>query len=571
MSKHPIRKLLGLTILYSAIIFGIFVIQFRNETVISKTFGLIRLILSETTDENNTPSLKNSFSINLGGITVYSDYNNEAHICNEEKTPLELLSWEEVSDSSFKLQFKDEIEVILSFPSAENQLPITIETSLPKNVTKIAIPYKINGSYSLSEQKNHSLFLISKTNQYELSSYQYDSQFLYFSHGEPLAQYDVYVKDKIFTFEDASELALSSVEIYNSSINKVRSAVLFKDGIPETASEVAITAYVAEMASQGKFTQAIEAVPAAAKTVAKRSFLSAPYFNTLVEMNKTLVMQMENIEYRMNYSLEQGSPSVFEFDNFSMYIQTLSNAQAIKYLSLLTQEGTSEPTLMQASGIIKLYADLYPVSKEKAEALQIPAQKALSIIEKACSVKDDIFSLAINDEEVSVLDYVKTGDALLRYGKIVGNQDICAVGRLMFNNGVSKINSSDIEIFASIYPMAARNNMFYPHLEILEETSQEPIWAWTAAQVMTMNTDLENTSTISLTFPQGDSHYVIINGIEPFKTIEIYELSFRTDHRFETYNSSGYVYDSKTKTLFLKYRHKAGTEIVKLYRPETTN
>ena len=569
MSKHPIRKLLGLTILYSAIIFGIFVIQFRNETVISKTFGLIRLILSETTDENNTSKLKNNFSVSFGGITVFSDYNNIPHICNDAQTPLELESWNQISETAFNLVFKDGTQVVFSYPSTEVLTPISIETFLPKEVTTIALPFKINGSYTLTDKKSNNLVLASKAGEYEFSIPQVDSQFLYFYNYEPIASYDIFTKEKVFTFADAKALALSSEEYYKYSVDKVKSSVLFKNEVPESASEIAITAYVAEMASQGKYSQAIESVPAAAKTVAKRSYLSAPYFNSLVEMNKTLVMQNENIAYRMNYSIEQGNPSVFEFDAFSMYIQTRSTPEAVKSLSLLTQEGTAEPTPLQASGIIKLYADLYPISKEKADVLQVPAQKALGIIEKYCSIKDDIFSFAQENLEFSSLDYAKTGDALVRYGEIIGNPDICAVGRLMFNIGVSRIDTSDIESFATIYPLAARNNKFYPHLVILEETLTEPIWTWTAAQSMSIKTDSENTSTISLDFPQGDSHYVIINGIKPFKSIEIYELFFRTDHRFETYNSSGYVYDSKTNTLFLKYRHKSGTEIVKLYR--TTN
>lgn len=567
MSKHPIRKLLGLTILYSAIIFGIFVIQFRNETVISKTFGLIRLILSETTDENNTSKLKNNFSVSFGGITVSSDYNNVAHICNEEQTPLELESWSQISETAFNLVFKDDIQVVFSYPSTEVLTPISVETFFPKDVTAIALPFKINGSYTLTEHESNSLVLASKAGEYEFSIPHNDSQFLYFYNYEPVASYDIFSKEKVFTFADAKALALSSEEYYKYSIEKVKSSVLFKNGVPETASEIAITAYIAEMSSQGKFSQAIESVPAAAKTVAKRSYLSAPYFNSLVEMNKTLVMQNENIAYRMNYSLEQGNPSVFEFDAFSMYIQTRSTPEAVKYLTLLTQDGTSEPTPLQASGIIKLYADLYPISREKADILQVPAQKALGIIEKYCSIKDDIFSFAQENIEFSSLDYAKTGDTLIRYGEIIGNPDICAVGRLMFNIGISRFDSSDVESFATIYPLAARNNKFYPHIVILEETLTEPIWAWTVAQSMTIETDQTNTSTISLDFPQGDSHYVIINGIKPFKSIEIYGLSFRTDYRFETYNSSGYVYDSKTNTLFLKYRHKAGTEIVKLYRP----
>ena len=525
------------------------------------------MILSETTDENNTSKLKNNFSVSFGGITVSSDYNNVAHICNEEQTPLELESWNQISETAFNLVFKDDIQVVFSYPSTEVLTPISVETFFPKDVTAIALPFKINGSYTLTEHESNSLVLASKAGEYEFSIPHNDSQFLYFYNYEPVASYDIFSKEKVFTFADAKALALSSEEYYKYSIEKVKSSVLFKNGVPETASEIAITAYIAEMSSQGKFSQAIESVPAAAKTVAKRSYLSAPYFNSLVEMNKTLVMQNENIAYRMNYSLEQGNPSVFEFDAFSMYIQTRSTPEAVKYLTLLTQEGTSEPTPLQASGIIKLYADLYPISREKADILQVPAQKALGIIEKYCSIKDDIFSFAQENIEFSSLDYAKTGDTLIRYGEIIGNPDICAVGRLMFNIGISRFDSSDVESFATIYPLAARNNKFYPHIVILEETLTEPIWAWTAAQSMTIETDQTNTSTISLDFPQGDSHYVIINGIKPFKSIEIYGLSFRTDYRFETYNSSGYVYDSKTNTLFLKYRHKAGTEIVKLYRP----
>ena len=80
--------------------------------------------------------------------------------------------------------------------------------------------------------------------------------------------------------------------------------------------------------------------------------------------------------------------------------------------------------------------------------------------------------------------------------------------------------------------------------------------------------DEEETITLETKFPQGATHYMILNNIEPFKSIEIYGMKFRTDPRFETYNSSGYVYNARTKTLFLKYRHKSETEIVKLIYKE---
>ena len=58
---------------------------------------------------------------------------------------------------------------------------------------------------------------------------------------------------------------------------------------------------------------------------------------------------------------------------------------------------------------------------------------------------------------------------------------------------------------------------------------------------------------------------MILNGIEPFSSIEIYEMPYRTDPRFEIYNSSGYIYNAESKTLFLKFKHKKEVETVKLY------
>ena len=62
----------------------------------------------------------------------------------------------------------------------------------------------------------------------------------------------------------------------------------------------------------------------------------------------------------------------------------------------------------------------------------------------------------------------------------------------------------------------------------------------------------------------GDTHYIIIKGVTPFNSIYIYDMAFRTDPRFESYNSSGYVYKKNTSTLLLKSRHKSEFETVRL-------
>ena len=87
-----------------------------------------------------------------------------------------------------------------------------------------------------------------------------------------------------------------------------------------------------------------------------------------------------------------------------------------------------------------------------------------------------------------------------------------------------------------------------------------------------VNIKLEKTAdeyNFDIDFPNGDTHYLIIKGIPQFNSIYIYDMAFRTDPRFETYNSSGYVYKKSTETLLLKSRHKAQNEKVKLVYRET--
>lgn len=61
----------------------------------------------------------------------------------------------------------------------------------------------------------------------------------------------------------------------------------------------------------------------------------------------------------------------------------------------------------------------------------------------------------------------------------------------------------------------------------------------------------------------------MLNGIPNFHgKIEIQSQMFRTDPRFETYNSSGYVYQNSSRSLFIKSRHKSKMELIRLFYDE---
>jgi len=115
------------------------------------------------------------------------------------------------------------------------------------------------------------------------------------------------------------------------------------------------------------------------------------------------------------------------------------------------------------------------------------------------------------------------------------------------------------------YPLLVTGNTWYPHTVSLASQAGPGVWAWTSARSLQVTKPSADSMRITASFPQGDTHYMVIRGIKPFRRIQIYGMDFRTDPRFESYNSSGYRYDAETGTLFLKMRHKAEYEDVMIW------
>lgn len=227
-----------------------------------------------------------------------------------------------------------------------------------------------------------------------------------------------------------------------------------------------------------------------------------------------------------------------------------------------------EPTVEEAAGIIALYAGFLQKKVSYSSDLKPYIDTCLEVIRKACKIENELLYLYEKEEKISPLLSIHIGQALIDFASLTSQIDILSTAYLLFNTQVQNLAQFDIRSIAEIYTVIEKNNTYYPHVEQLSVTQENPLWAWTSARSISTSTDAEGTITIRTSFPEGYTHYMILNNVEPFKSIEIYDMMFRTDPRFESYNSSGYVYDAESKTLFLKYRHKTNTEIVRLFYKE---
>lgn len=575
MFKHPVRKAMGLTVLYSIIIIGIFVLQFRNESVILRNIGQLRVSLANTQDADGNLSLKNSLQASFKGISFTADDVHPLVLMLSGDTtpkPLALLSWEQPNAQSFKFNFTFDTSLVFTVSDTSSKASLSINAQLPKGTRLLSLYYKPVSGYSVTDRSRTRQLFSSKNISYTMSAAQIEDTTINFTPTSNIASYNRYDSSKAFTFASIpADSVNATAETFEQTVKKYRADLLAATEAAladaSVITENAVTAYVAESASQSRYTEAVEAVPDSFKKGSRRTYFSSPYFNSLVAMNPSLTMVNDNFAEMINNAVSAQSLDVFATDYIEDYILRSQKSDSIqKLLELPLSLGSFEPNIAQATGILKVYLKLAKHNSQYASVLSGATDKCIDVIANNCSISSDSLTLTNKGEVPSLLQTVETGRALIEFGKLVSNNDYCSGGYMLINTAMLNSSASDLRTMAELYPLLVPANTYYPHTQFIYQNDKENVWAWTCASNITYteNTELQEAN-ITVSFKQGESHYIILKGIKPFSGIEIYGLSFHTDPRFESYNSSGYAYDEKSHTLFLKSRHKVSNEKIRLF------
>ncbi len=129
---------------------------------------------------------------------------------------------------------------------------------------------------------------------------------------------------------------------------------------------------------------------------------------------------------------------------------------------------------------------------------------------------------------------------------------------------VESFETSESRISASrFYPFLTENN-FYPRVVSLRKELDQNMRLWTSAQAVGAVQRADGFE-ITLDFAAGETHYVVIRGVEPFEYMEMYGQRWNGDWRFQNYNVGGWFYNRDTQTLFMKIRHRNKIERLRFY------
>ena len=490
----------------------------------------------------------------------------------EEGQNLVLLSYEQPTPLSFTLNFTHDVALTFAVSDTDSSANLSITANIPNSASGLYLNYKPSSGFSVTEKTGTKLILNSKNLTYAFIAPKIDDKSIYFSAKNFVSYYVAYNPAVEFSFDSLDpDLVIAQKSTYEANIQKFRAnlteSVAEAIRTSQSLSEKSVIAYVAELASQGRYTEAVNNVPDSFKKGNKRTYLSSTYFNTLEAMYPSLEMHRENMADMLENAMNSPNLSIFNVEGLAEYIDSLADTTRIHAFleqteNLLdTAHSSSQVKLSQASGVLTTYLHLSSLHSSLADSLLPAAKKCLPIIESKCVMRDSLLYLNEKDNTVSNFLALSTGMALVRWGEFNNDANCARVGYTIINSILS-INTLDTITQADVYPVLV-DNVFYPHYKVLSRNSGKVIWAWTCAPSVTYSEQL-NVATIVVGFQSSESNYLIINGIREFSGIEIYGLSYHSDPRFEIYNSSGFVYKEDRNVLLLKSRHRSNTEVVRL-------
>lgn len=581
MNMQAIRKAICLIFVYILIIIGIFILQFRTDSTIIEKIGNLQITLSKIDEtesgsvpvlENGLSAIKNKLIATYNGISFTCDDQNPVKVLmknQKEPVPVKLLSYSKKDEYSIDLLFSNDVNIILDMVDTTSTSAMYISTILPSNISSVYLPYSYSLTLNLLKEEENQIVFESKKKSWALSGLDLSDGYLHLSRQNNIGSYAIYDETKKFSFDSITELEIAEASVYNTTVENFKNALIssFKaDNSSSKYTEQNIVAYVAAQAENGNYSSAIEEIPQNFKKGNSRTYLSAPYFNNLSAMDHKLDGEIKEREFRIAKAASNPSLDIFTVHNIANSLAVYPNPDHIKKIfNYVLTADMSKASLSEVSGLLSAYVQLCETRPEFATQISSVMSSCIERITSACSFDNNVITISENDTFLSVVQAVEIGTSILRYGQITDNKTLVKAGRVLINSYMSEASSFDLRTLVNLYPMVAYNNWYYPHITIIDSKDSEIRWAWTCSRSITeTHNTADNTVTYTIDFPEGSTHYVIMKGIPQFDSIYIYDMAFRTDPRFESYNSSGYIYKAETGALLLKSRHKKQMETVRI-------
>jgi hypothetical protein len=595
MMKKPVfPRIVGILLLYGAVFVLLVMIQFTRQGAFTHHVG--NMVVSgfyRITDERGSAlsslgySVANGVSVFFGGIEFCLN-EDEGFKISTGSGETESLTPEYMVLSGETVLFRLPGGTELSFAThyIGGALELRINGVLGEGARLLELPYRPLRTSRVRNIGDGQITVIAGGIEYGFGRPVLDSErrILSIEAGGPAISYRAIPDRKGFNPGDFIIPDAGNKADYEAALSRWRdqSFSLWTRTIGNSNNEDTINAYIGDSLHRGAYKSALAAVSPAFLNGDRRTFESSVYLGRLdIGLRSISAFEREKLS-RLSRLINEKSRDflrevhVIEYLAIRGYQNYIDDGvEIVKAL-----DPASIPEDLTA-GILEGWYDW----RQYRPGLENPFDR---LIDQACFVISGGVRTTPEGEGVLVFNAAgeantefnfRLGKALALYGETIGDEGWAGLGRSLILSILSMADSGGSLPETLILseagalrekPESPRFNSSRLYKTIPADTYPHAVglsggmWAWTTVSGISVVLGTDRVD-ISVPFPMGETHYMMIRGVRPFSRIQLYDIDFRTDPQFERYDSSGWSYSASEQTLLLKMKHRSSVEHVRIF------
>jgi hypothetical protein len=507
-----------------------------------------------------------------------------------------------VSGDSALFRFPGGTELTFTTRYAGGTPEMRISCAFAEGTERLELPYKPMRKTGMRDSGDGRFIIISDGEIYSFGRSPLDPErrVLLLRAGEPALSYGVVPEKITFNPQDFIIPQAQSRQTYEETLLRWRDQnfSLWNRIVSSQDDEDLIIAFAGEALNRGTYKAAVSAAAPAFLNGSHRTYESSVYLGRLTDAYRSLSAADREKLSRLSRLINEKSldfikePHVFEYFAVRGYGNFIDDgAELVRSIDPKTL------SVDLSLGILEGYTDL----KQYRPHMENPFER---LLDQACFVISEFLRLVPGipagdearssplegdrlfvfiDNRINAEFNLRLGRALLKWAEPDGEASWAGIGRslilsaLSLGDGTGSVRqgpviSDDGDITVSDAPSGLTTARLY---RILSPGEYSPraltigawvngVWTWTAASTVSASQE-SNVLDISVTFPAGETHYMVIRGIRAFTKIQLYNMDFRTDPQFERYDSSGWAYIAGEQTLIVKMKHRTTVEHVRIF------
>ena len=448
-----------------------------------------------------------------------------------------------------------------------------------EDVTGIELPFRLQRRTSIQSSGDGQFIVSADGVNYTFGSSPIDAdrRLLLIKAGGDLVSYRTLSESNVFSPDDFVLRDAEAADTYNAAITRWidQNFSLWSRSISGLDNEDIVIALASEAYNRGSFSAAVNAVSTAFRNGPNRTYESSVYLGGLDTAYSDLIAadgeRLDRVTRLINDKSLQFllEPRVFEYLGVRGYQNLMDVAADLV--------DTIDPDILALDlvpGILEGYTDWEIFGNDPNNPFRRLVDPACFVVSghlRRTDILDDqgLFEgriFLLNNDTENVEFNLRLGKALLAYAETVGNNSWARVGRsvilsALYGTGEDYDSAHSELANARLYRILSPSDA-YPRAVTM--APQANIWAWTTAPALRATQDSISLN-IDVTFLVGETHFMIIRGIQLFSRLQLYNIDFRTDPQFERYDSSGWSYFPQEQTLILKMLHRSQVERVRIF------